>query len=230
MLFYGPPGTGKSVFAEALAGEYGYNLIFISGSELESKWVGESKDRLATVYERAKQLRPCIITFDEIDTFIETKGMVSHQKEQSGYMQSIFSKPEEGVYLIATTNNPQYLKDAMLDRFPFKLYFPLPIESEQEAIWRKYLPAEINPAGMIQEGLSCRTIANACMKAQTYGVVTPETGGRLLVGKKFDDSEYIALADKIGDDVKDYCAIMNCLTSGEAKVPLPAKRSITIRR
>jgi SpoVK/Ycf46/Vps4 family AAA+-type ATPase len=86
MLFYGPPGTGKSIFAEALAGEYGYNLIFISGSELESKWVGESKDRLATVYERAKQLRPCIITFDEIDTFIETRGMSTHQKEQSGYM------------------------------------------------------------------------------------------------------------------------------------------------
>ena len=46
-------GTGKTVFAEALAGEYGYNLLFISGSELESKWVGESKDRLAKVFARA---------------------------------------------------------------------------------------------------------------------------------------------------------------------------------
>ncbi len=208
MLFYGPPGTGKSIFAEALAGEYGYNLIFISGSELESKWVGESKDRLATVYERAKQLRPCIITFDEIDTFIETKGMVTHQKEQTGYMQSIFSKPEEGIYLIATTNNPHYLKDAMLDRFPFKLYFPLPVGSEQKAVWKKYLPANINPAQMIQEGLSCRAIAQACMKADTYGKVTPDAVNRLLSGKQFDDSQYKTLADKIGDDVKDFRSIL----------------------
>ena len=46
MLFYGPPGTGKSLFAEALAGEYGYNLMFVSGSELESKWVGETKEQI----------------------------------------------------------------------------------------------------------------------------------------------------------------------------------------
>lgn len=229
MLFYGSPGTGKSVFAEALAGEYGYNLIFISGSELESKWVGESKDRLATVYERAKQLRPCIITFDEIDTFIETRGMVSHQKEQTGYMQSIFSKPEEGVYLIATTNSPDYLKDAMLDRFPFKLYFSLPKGQEQEAVWKKYLPADIAPAQMVQEGLSCRAIANACMKTQTYGIVTPEAVNRLLTGKQYDDSQYKALAEKIGDDVRDYRSITGSVSEEAKKVPL-AKRAINIRK
>jgi hypothetical protein len=118
----------------------------------------------------------------------------------------------------------------MLDRFPFKLYFSLPTGKEQEALWKKYLPADIAPAQMVQDGLSCRTIANACLKAQTYGAVTPETVNRLLIGKQYDDSQYKALAEKIGDDVKDYRAIMGYNGVEETKKNLPTKRSINIRR
>lgn len=207
LLFYGPPGTGKTAFAEALAGEYGYNLLFVSGSELESKWVGESKDRLAKVFARAKQLRPCIITLDEIDSFLETKGAITHQKEQTGYMQSVMSKPEEGVYVIATTNNPHYLKEAMLDRFPYKLFFPLPIGKEQEAVWKQYSPEGISPEEMVQEGLSCRTIAHACEKAKTYGFASKDAIQRLVRSKLVDDSKYRELAANIGDDVADYKAL-----------------------
>lgn len=183
MMFYGPPGTGKTVFAEAVAGEFGYTLLFVSGSELESKWVGESKDRLAKVYARAKQLRPCIVALDEVDSFLETKGAITHQKEQSGYIQSVLSKPEDGVYVIATTNNPHYLKDAMLDRFLFKLFFHLPHGAEQEAVWTKYLPEGIPSGEMVLDGLSCRTIADACRKATTYGHASKDSIKRLVAGK-----------------------------------------------
>lgn len=207
LLFYGPPGTGKTAFAEALAGEYGYNLLFVSGSELESKWVGESKDRLAKVFARAKQLRPCIVALDEIDSFLETKGAITHQKEQTGYMQSVMSRPEEGVYVIATTNNPHYLKEAMLDRFPYKLFFPLPVGKEQEAVWKQYAPEGITPEEMVQDGLSCRTIAHACEKAKTYGFASKEAVQRLVGSKVVDDAKYKELAATIGDDVADYKAL-----------------------
>ena len=200
-------GTGKTVFAEALAGEYGYNLLFVSGSELESKWVGESKDRLAKVFARAKQLRPCIVALDEIDSFLETKGAITHQKEQTGYMQSVMSKPEEGVYVIATTNNPHYLKEAMLDRFPYKIFFPLPVGKEQEAVWRQYAPEGITSEEMVQDGLSCRTIAHACEKAKTYGFASKEAIQRLVKSKVVDDMKNRELATTIGDDVADYKAL-----------------------
>lgn len=203
-LFYGAPGTGKTVFAEAVAGEYGYTLLFVSGSELESKWVGEAKDRLAKVYQRAKQLKPCVLVFDEIDSFLETRGVITHQKEQTGYMQSILSKPEEGIFLIATTNNPHYLKDAMLDRFEYKLWFPLPTNKEQEAVWAKYLPKGISPKEMVQEGLSCRTIARACGKAKTFGFDTKAAIWRLAAGHQQNDEPYQELAEHVGDDVADY--------------------------
>lgn len=204
MLFFGPPGTGKTVFAEALAGEYGYNLLFVSGTELESKWVGESKDRLAKVFARAKQLRPCIVTLDEIDSFLETRGAITHQKEQTGYIQSVMSRPEEGVYVIATTNNPHYLREAMLDRFPYKLFFPLPSREEQEAVWKKYLPTDITPETMIREGISCRAIAQACEKAKTYGFPSQDAIQRLIRSKNSNNSAYQELAKEIGDDVADY--------------------------
>lgn len=204
LLFYGPQGTGKTAFAEALAGEYGYNLLFVSGSELESKWVGESKDRLAKVYSRAKQLKPCIITLDEVDSFFETKGWTTHQKEQTGYLQSVLSKQEEGVYLIATTNNPHFLKDGMLDRFLYKLFFNTPSGKEQEAVWAKYLPCGIKPEEMMQAGISCRTIKNACQKAQTYGFPTQEAISNLIRNKQIKTDQYIELSKTIGDDVADY--------------------------
>ena len=206
MLFYGPPGTGKSVFAEALAGEYGYNLMFVSGSELESKWVGETKDRLAEVYNRAKHLAPCVIVLDEIDSFVENKGWTTHQKEQSGYMQSILSKPIEGVYIVATTNNPQYLREVMLDRFAYKLYFGLPSKDESKALLRKHIPAGIDIGNIKCESASCRDIVSACQKAQTYGALSPEKISQLLKNSR-DETGYMKLVQAIGDDVMDYAKL-----------------------
>jgi transitional endoplasmic reticulum ATPase len=207
MLFYGPPGTGKSVFSEALAGEYGYNLIYVSGSELESKWVGETKDRLAEVYKRAKSLAPCIITLDEIDSFIETKGSISHQKEQTGYMQSVFSKPIDGVWVIATTNNPQFLRPVMIDRFMFKLYFGLPGKDEIRQLLKKYLPEKINLDDIkLEHPVSCRDVWSAGNKAKTYGVDDPK-GISSFLNITRGEEDYKKVIGQIGDDVADYKAL-----------------------
>ena len=72
VLFYGPPGTGKTLMARALVNECsqdGKRVAFFmrKGSDVLSKWVGESERQLRLLFDQAFQMRPSVIFFDEID-------------------------------------------------------------------------------------------------------------------------------------------------------------------
>lgn len=210
MLFYGPKGTGKTAMAEALAGEYNYNFILLKGSELESKWVGESKDRVEKVIKKAKQLSPCIVCFDEINSFVERKGTLSHKNSQTGYMQSVLSRPPEGVYIIGTDNNPDFLQGPFMDRFIHKLYFGMPSEEEQKQIWKQYLP-EINPEELVKDAtLSCRDIVNSVKRIKDYGLeVNVEVLKQVIknISSKGETKKYQSILQEIGDSVQDYISL-----------------------
>lgn len=206
MLFYGPKGTGKTTTAEALAGEFGYNFILVKGSELESKWVGESKDRVKEIIEKAKLLSPCIVCFDEISSFVERRGVLSHKDSQTGYMQSLLSRPPEGIHIIATDNDPRFLKGPLTDRFIHRLYFPMPSEGEQGAIWRSHVP-DIDPKELTKEGLSCRDIAYAVKRVKDFGLKpSVETLKGMIEGIRPDPDigGYGAVVKCIGDSVSDF--------------------------
>lgn len=210
ILLYGPKGTGKTMAAEALAGEFGYNFILLKGSELESKWVGESKDRVEKVIKRAKQLTPCVVCFDEISSFIERKGVLSHKDSQTGYLQSVLSRPPEGVYILATDNNPDFLRGPFMDRFVHKLYFGMPGREEQVSLWNQYAPGiEAGRLVEVNGNLSCRDIAYACQRVKDYGIEpSVEVFERLIKGIQPDDSKkYGQVVKEIGDGVKDFQAL-----------------------
>ncbi len=85
ILLSGLPGTGKTLLAKAVATESGANFISVKGPELLSKWVGESERMVREIFKKAKLASPCIIFFDEIDTFgtsrVEERGFgggISH--------------------------------------------------------------------------------------------------------------------------------------------------------
>ena len=208
ILLYGPKGTGKTMCAEALAGEFGYNFILLKGSELESKWVGESKDRVEKVIRRAKQLSPCIVCFDEISSFIERKGVLSHKDSQTGYLQSVLSRPPEGVYILATDNNPDFLRGPFMDRFVHKLYFGMPTREEQNMLWNAYAP-ELDAEKLLEVNakLSGRDIAYACQRVRDYGL-SPDVNilSRLIqnIPQETDSKKYEAVVKEIGDCVTDY--------------------------
>jgi len=67
ILLYGPPGTGKTLLAKAVAKESEANFIQVKGPSLLSMWVGKSEEGVRKVFERARQVAPCIVFFDEID-------------------------------------------------------------------------------------------------------------------------------------------------------------------
>ncbi len=74
ILLYGPPGCGKTLLAKAVANESQANFILVKGPELLNKFVGESEKGVRKVFEKARQLTPAIIFFDEIDSLVPRRG------------------------------------------------------------------------------------------------------------------------------------------------------------
>ncbi|MCR4284422.1 MAG: CDC48 family AAA ATPase, partial [archaeon] len=74
VLLYGPPGTGKTLLAKAVAKESEANFIQVKGPSLLSMWVGKSEEGVRKIFERARQVSPCIIFFDEIDSLAGKRG------------------------------------------------------------------------------------------------------------------------------------------------------------
>lgn len=123
ILLYGPHGTGKTTLTEAFAKKNKFNYIFISGSELENKFVGETTERLKKVLKTAELSKPCIVVFDEIEGLLGSYG--SYKRDQINYFLSYLSKSKENVYIVGTTNNPELL-GRTITRFPYKGFVPLP--------------------------------------------------------------------------------------------------------
>lgn len=74
ILLWGPPGTGKTLLAKAVAAQARTNFIAVNGAELLSRWVGASEQAVRDLFTRARQAAPCVISIDEIDTFVPVRG------------------------------------------------------------------------------------------------------------------------------------------------------------
>ncbi len=118
ILLYGPPGTGKTLVAKAVANEKGLNFIPVSGPELLSHWVGDSEKGLRKVFERAKNMAPSVIFFDEIDSIAPRRGASA-----SGIYESLVAQlltcldgvtELKDVLIMAATNRPDMIDPAVL--------------------------------------------------------------------------------------------------------------------
>ncbi|MCD6557682.1 MAG: CDC48 family AAA ATPase [Candidatus Aenigmarchaeota archaeon] len=141
VLLYGPPGCGKTLLAKAVANESGVNFISIKGSEILSKWVGESEKRIRDIFRRAKQVAPSIIFFDEIDALVPQRGRSFNEYSERLVSQILteISGVEElhDVIVMAATNRPDIIDPALLrpGRFDRQLFVPLPDEKAREKIF-----------------------------------------------------------------------------------------------
>ena len=119
VLLYGPPGTGKTLIAKAVANESGSNFICVNGPELTSKWMGESEKAIRQIFKRAKQMAPCIIFFDEIDSITPKRGTRAENASRERMVNQILTSMDgieglENVTVMAATNRPDMMDPALL--------------------------------------------------------------------------------------------------------------------
>ncbi|KAN0065525.1 peroxisomal assembly protein [Thecaphora frezii] len=133
ILLYGPPGTGKTLLAKAVATSCSLNFFSVKGPELLNMYIGESEANVRRVFQRARDAKPCVIFFDELDSVAPKRG---NQGDSGGVMDRIVSQllaeldgmagSSEGtdVFVIGATNRPDLLDPALLrpGRFDRMLY------------------------------------------------------------------------------------------------------------
>ena len=118
ILLYGPPGTGKTLIAKAIANESGTNFISVNGPEVANKWMGESERAIRQIFKRAKQMAPCIIFFDEIDSIAPIRGGGDGSAWERVVAQLLTSmdgvESMKNVTVMAATNRPDMIDPALL--------------------------------------------------------------------------------------------------------------------
>ncbi|WP_445474187.1 CDC48 family AAA ATPase [Methanococcoides methylutens] len=120
ILLYGPPGTGKTLIAQAVANESNANFISIKGPQMLSKFVGESEKAIRDTFKKARQVSPCIIFFDEIDSIATTRmadsetGRASQQVVNQLLTELDGLEPLKEVVVIAATNRPDMIDPALM--------------------------------------------------------------------------------------------------------------------
>ena len=120
MLLYGPPGTGKTLLAKAVANEADANFVSVKGPELFDKYVGESEKGVREVFSKARENAPTVVFFDEIDAIATERGRGTGdsnvgERVVSQLLTELDGLEElEDVVVIATTNRPDLIDDALL--------------------------------------------------------------------------------------------------------------------
>tara|TARA_Y100000310_G_C20702563_1_gene831291 strand:+ start:5037 stop:7223 length:2187 start_codon:yes stop_codon:yes gene_type:complete len=119
ILFYGPSGTGKTLLAKAVATESEANFISIKGPQLISMWVGESEKGIRKIFQRARQVSPVIIFFDEFDAISSRRGAGDSSGSGERTVNQLLTELDgveelKGVVFVAATNRPDLIDPALM--------------------------------------------------------------------------------------------------------------------
>ncbi|HEY7426628.1 MAG TPA: AAA family ATPase [Gemmataceae bacterium] len=143
ILLYGPPGCGKTYLARATAGEVRANFLAVGINDILDMWIGSSERNLHELFEQARNHRPCVLFFDEVDALAASRTDLrqSHGRiiinqflaELDGVQSS-----NDGVLILAATNAPWHLDAAFRrpGRFDRILFVPPPDAAARAAILR----------------------------------------------------------------------------------------------
>ena len=146
ILLYGPPGTGKTLLAKAVAKESEANFIQVKGPSLLSMWVGKSEEGVRKVFERARQVAPCVVFFDEIDSLAGRRGLEQGNKVTERVLNQLLAEVDgledlKDVTIIGATNRPDMLDPALLrpGRFDRVILVDIPDQESRKKIFEVHM-------------------------------------------------------------------------------------------
>jgi SpoVK/Ycf46/Vps4 family AAA+-type ATPase len=134
ILFYGPPGTGKTLMAAAVAKNIDATFFDVKVSQMLSKYYGESPKIMSALFEVAREEAPSVVFIDEFDSIALSRGADIDEESRRGLstllaeLDGLSSKTSEKkfVLVIAATNTPDAIDEAIMSRFGKKIEIPLP--------------------------------------------------------------------------------------------------------
>ncbi|XP_065858719.1 uncharacterized protein [Euphorbia lathyris] len=161
ILLFGPPGTGKTMMAKAIAKEAGASFINVSMSTITSKWFGEDEKNVRALFTLAGKVSPTIIFVDEVDSMLgqrtrvgEHEAMRKIKNEFMTHWDGLLTKQGERILVLAATNRPFDLDEAIIRRFERRILVGLPGPENREMIFKTLLSKE-----KVEEGLDFKELA-----------------------------------------------------------------------
>ena len=200
VLLFGPPGTGKTLLAKAVASMGGITFFNCGSSTLTSKYRGESEKLVRCLFRVARHHAPSIIFFDEVDALVSSREADAEHEASRRFKSELLSQMDgitssspsgvrarggdgsdgeavhreecKSVMVLATTNSPWTLDDAMRRRLEKRIYVPLPDLASRRAMFDIHLSGvhvskdvDLETLAVSTEGFSGADIKTVCRDA-----------------------------------------------------------------
>ncbi len=206
-LLVGPPGTGKTLLAKAVAGEAHVPFFSISGSDFVEMFVGMGAAKVRDLFKQANEKAPCIVFIDEIDTIGKKRdgGGIGGNDEREQTLNQLLTEMDgfdgkKGVVILAATNRPESLDQALLrpGRFDRRIPVELPDLKGREAILKVHGKevkledsVDFNSVARATSGASGAELANIVNEAALRAV---RMGRHLVTQSDLEESVEVVIA------------------------------------
>lgn len=140
MLLYGPPGTGKTSLARSVAVMANTTFFNVTASTIASKWRGESEKLVRKLFEQARLQKPSTIFIDEVESVLGSRKQSDHEaskRTKAEFLQQMDNL--DGIFVIAASNFPWDIDDAVLRRLEKRVFVGLPDLNSRQKMLKLFL-------------------------------------------------------------------------------------------
>jgi transitional endoplasmic reticulum ATPase len=162
MLLYGPPGCGKTFIAERFSEEVGFNMLQLKPSDIKSKYINATEEKISGIFKEAAKNAPTIIFIDEFDAVAPSRERDLHQMEASSVnelLAQMTNCSEKGIFVIAASNRPEKIDPAILrtGRIDRIIYLSPPDYDARVSMFKLYFKNRPVDLGVNYDALAAAT-------------------------------------------------------------------------